>query len=63
MGPFKAIFNTLSAFEQFEHKDLNLLMPKITYAACNLAIFGVAMYKFSNMGIVPVQPADWAGLF
>ena len=63
MSPFKALFNINQAFEQFEHKDLNLLMPKLTYAAANLAVLGVAVYKFSNMGIMPVQPADWSGLF
>lgn len=63
MGPFKGLFNTNAAFEQFEHKDLNLLMPKLVYAACNCVSIVLALYKFSNMGIIPVQPADWAGLF
>ncbi len=63
VGPFKALANIQAAFEQFEHKDLNLLMPKLAYAACNCVTIGLALYKFSNMGIIPVQPADWAGLF
>ena len=63
VGPFKALANTNQAFEQFEHKDLNLMMPKLAYAACNCVTICLALYKFSNMGIIPVQPADWAGLY
>ena len=61
--PFKAIFNANQAFEQFEHKGLSLVLPKLTYIACNMVTIGLAAYKFSNMGIIPVLPADWAGLF
>jgi len=63
VGPFKALANTNAAFDQFEHKDLNLMMPKMAYAACNCVTICLALYKFSNMGIIPVQPSDWAGLF
>ena len=62
-GPFAAIFNVNKAFEPFEFKGLNLLMPKLIYLGCNCVSIGVAVYKFSNMGIIPVQPSDWAGLF
>ena len=62
-GPFAAIFNVNKAFEPFEFKGLNLLMPKLIYLGCNFVSIGVAAYKFSNMGIIPVQPSDWAGLF
>src|SRR6056300_131851 len=61
--PFKALFNVNQAFEQFEQKGLNLTMPKLLYCACNMVTLGLAFYKFSNMGIIPVLPADWAGLF
>jgi hypothetical protein len=62
-GPFAAIFNVNKAFEPFEFKGLNLTMPKLVYLGCNLVSIAFALYKFSNMGIIPVQPADWAGLF
>lgn len=61
--PFKAIFNVNQAFEPFEHKELSLTLPKLLYIACNMVTIGLAAYKFSNMGIIPVLPADWAGLF
>jgi len=63
IAPFTALYNINSVFEQFKHKDLNLLMPKLVYAACNMVTMGAAFYKFSSMGIIPVQPADWAGFF
>ena len=63
MSPFKAVFNTQAAFEPFEHKGLSLVMPKLLYVACNTVTIGLAAYKFGNMGIIPIQPADWAGLF
>lgn len=62
-GPFAAIFNVNKAFEPFEFKGLNLMLPKLIYLGCNFVSIALALYKFSNMGIIPVQPADWAGLF
>lgn len=62
-GPFAAIFNVNKAFEPFEFKGLNLTLPKLLFIGCNCVSIGFALYKFSNMGIIPVQPADWAGLF
>ena len=63
MTPFKAIFNSAQAFEPFEHKGLSLVMPRLLYIAANCVTIGLAAYKFGNMGIIPIQPADWAGLF
>ena len=62
-GPFSAIFNVNKAFEPFEFKGLNLTMPKLVYLGCNFVSIALSLYKFSSMGIIPVQPADWAGLF
>lgn len=62
-SPFSAVFNVNKVFEPFEFKGLNLMMPKLIYLGCNCVSIGLALYKFSNMGIIPVQPADWAGLF
>ena len=62
-GPFSAIFGVNKAFEPFEFKGLNLTVPKLIYIGCNFVSIALAVYKFSSMGIIPVQPADWAGLF
>lgn len=42
---------------------MNLLGPKALFVAANCVAIGFGLYKFSVMGIVPVQPADWAGLY
>ena len=63
LAPFKAIFNVNQAFEQFEFKGVSLTMPKLLYIGCNLITVGLASYKFSKMGIIPVLCSDWAGLF
>ena len=62
MKPFSAIFNVNTAFEPYEREKLNLTLPKLTYIAANMVVIGLAAYKFGNMGIIPVLPADWAGL-
>jgi hypothetical protein len=62
-GPFSAMTSVNKAFEPFEFKGLNLMLPKLLYIGCNFVSIGFALYKFSSMGIIPVQPADWAGLF
>ena len=61
-GPIKAISGINTAFSQFEHKDVNLLLPKLCYFGIQLALLGLALYKFSIMGVIPVTPADWAGV-
>ena len=62
MTPFKAIFGVNEAFLPYEQKGLSILLPKLIYIASNLVVIGLAAYKFGNMGIIPVLPADWAGL-
>ena len=62
MKPFSAIFNVNEAFAQFEHKNVNLNVPKWIYICANSQIIALALYKFAMMGIVPVTPTDWAGL-
>ena len=62
MKPFTAIAGVNTAFESYENKGISLIMPKLIYIGANLIAVGMAAYKFSNMGIIPVLPADWAGL-
>ena len=50
------------AFKPYEHKDVNLMLPKLCYAGLNAGLFGMAVYKFSVMGVIPVTPHDWQGI-
>ena len=61
-GPIKAIGGMNAQFEQFKHKDINLLLPKLLYFAIQLGLLGLALYKFSVMGVIPVTTNDWAGI-
>jgi hypothetical protein len=57
--PIQALLNINKSFEMFEGKKVNLLMPKLTFFALNMLLFGGVIYKFSIMGILPVTPSDW----
>jgi hypothetical protein len=84
MNPLKSIFGVNQgkidiflcftvAFVPFENKQINLLLPKLTYIFFNAVMLAGALYKFSStyisilyitivMGIIPVAPIDWVGL-
>ena len=47
-GPFIAIAELQSKFEQFEHKEINLTMPKLAYFGLNLGACFFALYKFAS---------------
>ena len=49
-------------FKPYEHKNVSLLIPKLIFFAIQIGMLGVALYRFAMMGVIPVTPADWAGL-
>ena len=61
-SPIMAISGVNQAFLQFEHKDINLLLPKLAFVGLNLLLFALAVYKFTVMGVIPVTPYDWIGI-
>ena len=61
-NPMKAIAGIQSTFFPYEHKDINLLLPKLAYIGINLALMCMAVYKFSSLGIIPVTPNDWSAI-
>ena len=62
MGPIKAITGVQGAFAPYEHKDVNLMLPKLAFIGINLVLMGAALYKFSTLGVIPVTPNDWSGI-
>ena len=62
MNPIKAISGVNDTFKPYEHKDINLILPKLAYIAINFVLFAMAIYKFSVLGVIPVTPADWSGI-
>ena len=47
-SPFKQLAGVNEAFKQFEHKKLNLTLPKLLYIGCALVTLCLAVYKFSS---------------
>lgn len=43
---------TRLAFAPFEHKQVNLLLPKLTYMFFNAVILAAALYKFSSKNVI-----------
>ena len=61
-SPIKAISGINDTFKPYEHKDVNLILPKLAYGGLNLGLFGFAVYKFAVMGCIPTTPHDWIGI-
>ena len=60
--PIKSISSVNEQFKPFEHKDINLILPKLAYIALNVGLFGMAVYKFCVMGVIPTTPHDWIAI-
>jgi len=58
--PIKGLFAVNEAFKIFTEKDgVNLFLPKIVFCSLQLLALGVALYKCSTMGLLPLTSADW----
>ena len=60
--PLSELFSINKAFVPFEGKGVNLFLPKMLYLLLHLVILGAAIYKFSAMGVLPVNAIDWVYL-
>eukprot|EP01041_Mallomonas_annulata_P004639 gene4639-9207_t len=59
VNPIIAVTNIGQTFSKFEGEGVNLLMPKAIFLALQGLAVGVALYKCSTMGLLPVTSADW----
>jgi len=60
ISPLRGMLQLSQAFKQFEEKDgINLFMPKLVFVSLQLLALGVALYKCSTMGLLPLTSADW----
>ena len=60
INPLKAMFSVNDAFRGFDKEDdVDLKIPKLIYLSLQLLSFGVAVYKCSTMGLLPLTSADW----
>ena len=62
INPLKAIASINETFRAFEKEEgLNLYMPKLIFLALQVLSLGVAVYKCSTMGLLPLTSSDWVG--
>ena len=60
LNPLKALFALNEPFKNFEKEEgLDLKMPKLIFAGLQVLALGVALYKCSTMGLLPLTSADW----
>lgn len=60
INPLKAIGTMNQTFKPFEKEEgINLYIPKLIYLSLQLLAFGVAVYKCSTMGLLPLTSSDW----
>lgn len=63
LNPLKAIFGVNQAFSKFEKEEgVDLKLPKLIYLAIQILALGMALYKCSTMGLLPITSADWTNL-
>ncbi|MES1917017.1 MAG: hypothetical protein MHM6MM_008780 [Cercozoa sp. M6MM] len=51
--PISALFKINQAFRSFDGSGVDLALPKLVYAALQLAGLGIALYKLHGMGVLP----------
>lgn len=60
INPIKALFTINEPFKPFEKEEgIDLKMPKLIFASLQVLALGVALYKCSTMGLLPLTSADW----
>ena len=59
---FSSVLNVNNVFKMLESPEYSLLFHKIAYVCLSLVSVLVIMYKIYQMGLVPLNPADWAGM-
>lgn len=59
--PLAAISSVNKTFAKFQGEvDVNI--PKLIFLSLQLLALGIALYKCSTMGLLPVTAADWTSL-
>jgi len=64
LNPIKAISTINTAFTPYtpspsDPTSPSLLLPKLTFIACNILTIALGLYKCRSMGLLPTGSADW----
>jgi hypothetical protein len=59
--PLMAIYSSGKAFERFQDSEgrVSTLAPRLLYCLIQLGSLGFALYKLSNIGLLPTHVSDW----
>lgn len=57
--PIGEIINLQTRFARYADSGVDLILPKLTFLAMNLAGLAVGLYKCNSMGLLPTSSADW----
>eukprot|EP00607_Mallomonas_marina_P007710 CAMPEP_0182416822 /NCGR_PEP_ID=MMETSP1167-20130531/1193_1 /TAXON_ID=2988 /ORGANISM="Mallomonas Sp, Strain CCMP3275" /LENGTH=175 /DNA_ID=CAMNT_0024589921 /DNA_START=130 /DNA_END=657 /DNA_ORIENTATION=+ len=61
-NPIMAISSLQHTFSKFEGEGVHLTIPKLIYLSFQGLAIGLALYKCSTMGLLPVTSSDWTKL-
>ena len=59
-GPMAALVGINSTFKAYEDEGISLALPKLTFAALQLAVFAIGLYKAYSLGLLQITDADFA---
>mmetsp|Transcript_32271 Transcript_32271/g.62052 ORF Transcript_32271/g.62052 Transcript_32271/m.62052 type:complete len:168 (+) Transcript_32271:35-538(+) len=59
VSPIKAILGAGPIFARFADKDTDVLLPRLLFSLIHLGGFGFALYKLSQLGLLPTHTSDW----
>ncbi|CAG9326409.1 unnamed protein product [Blepharisma stoltei] len=60
--PIKTLFSFKEAFAPYEEEGVSLFFPKLKYLTLNMITMLAGIYKFSIMGLIPVNAEDWISM-
>ena len=58
-NPINSIAGINKTFSKYEGEGVDLKIPKLVFLSLQLLALGMALYKCSMMGLLPLTSADW----
>ena len=50
------------AFKPYENKGIDLFKYKLMYLGIYGFVLSIGLYKFYNLGLLPLSPSDWVDI-